>query len=169
MARPITPETNAGMVRRLITLVYDTLLLLGVLFVYAIPVVILRHLFEEDPMQRPPLLSQILILLGMWVVCSAYFAWCWHKGGQTLAMKSWRMRLESISGETLSWKQCWLRCVVAPLCIAAGGIGLLWVLFHPRNMALQDILTGTRVRLLPKEKKKGKGATAPFPSPGTAQ
>lgn len=154
MAKPITPETNAGLIRRVIALAYDCLLLLGVLFVYAIPVVILRHLLEDDPMQRPPLLAQMLILLGMWLVCSAYFVWCWRKGGQTLAMKSWRMRLQSTAGETLSWKQCWLRCIVAPLCIGAGGIGLLWVLFHPRNMALQDILTGTRIRLLAKPAKK---------------
>lgn len=153
MAKTITSETNAGFFRRLFALAYDALLLLGVLFVYAIVVVILRNVLGDDAMERPSLAVQIPTLIGMWLVCSLYFVWCWHKGGQTLAMKSWRMRLESLSGEPLSWQQCWLRCVVAPLCLVAGGIGLLWVLVHPRRLALQDILTGTRVRLLPKEKK----------------
>lgn len=156
MAKPITPDTNAGLLRRVLALAYDALLLLGVLFVYAIVVVILRNLFGDDAMERPGIAVQIPTLIGMWLVCSAYFVWCWHKGGQTLAMKSWRMRLETLSGAPLSWQQCWLRCVVAPLCLAAGGLGLLWVLVHPRNLALQDLLTGTRVRLLPKEKKGGK-------------
>lgn len=153
MARTITPETNAGLFRRLFALAYDALLLLGVLFVYAIVVVILRNVLGDDAMEQPSRAVQIPTLIGMWLVCSLYFVWCWHKGGQTLAMKSWRMRLETRSGEPLSWRQCWLRCVVAPLCLAAGGIGLVWVLLHPHNLALHDILTGTRVRLLPKEKK----------------
>lgn len=153
MARTITPETNAGLFRRLFALAYDALLLLGVLFVYAIVVVILRNVLGDDAMEQPSRAVQIPTLIGMWLVCSLYFVWCWHKGGQTLAMKSWRMRLETRSGEPLSWRQCWLRCVVAPLCLAAGGIGLVWVLLHPHNLALHDILTGTRVRLLPKERK----------------
>ena len=153
MARTITPETNAGLFRRLFALAYDALLLLGVLFVYAIVVVILRNVLGDDAMEQPSRAVQIPTLIGMWLVCSLYFVWCWHKGGQTLAMKSWRMRLETRSGEPLSWQHCWLRCVVAPLCLAAGGIGLVWVLLHPHNLALHDILTGTRVRLLPKEKK----------------
>ncbi len=153
MARTITPETNAGLFRRLFALAYDALLLLGVLFVYAIVVVILRNVLGDDAMEQPSRAVQIPTLIGMWLVCSLYFVWCWHKGGQTLAMKSWRMRLETRSGEPLSWRQCWLRCVVAPLCLAAGGIGLVWVLLHPHNLALHDILTDTRVRLLPKEKK----------------
>lgn len=154
MAKTITPETNAGFFRRLFALAYDALLLLGVLFVYAVVVVILRNVLGDDAMERPSLAVQIPTLLGMWLVCSLYFVWCWMKGGQTLAMKSWRMRLDTASGEPLSWQHCWLRCAIAPLCLAAGGIGLLWVLLHPDRRALHDILTGTRVRLLPKDKNK---------------
>ena len=31
------------------------------------------------------------------VVFAAYFLWCWLRGGQTLAMKAWRVRLVDVT------------------------------------------------------------------------
>ncbi|XZG70893.1 RDD family protein [Chitinibacteraceae bacterium HSL-7] len=53
-----------------------------------------------------------------WLLATAfaYFSWCWRHSGQTLAMKTWRIRLETVSGAALGWRAAVLRFVTATLC-----------------------------------------------------
>ena len=37
---------------------------------------------------------------------TAYFVWCWSHGGQTLAMKTWRLQLVNKDGSALSCNDC---------------------------------------------------------------
>jgi len=56
---------------------------------------------------RPPLLRLALQLL-IAAVFAAYFMGCWLRGGQTLAMKAWRIRLVEVSREgpaRLLWRE----------------------------------------------------------------
>ncbi|WP_351119720.1 RDD family protein, partial [Psychrobacter sp. SMN/5/1215-MNA-CIBAN-0208] len=66
-------------------------------------------------------------LLAAWIalVVGAYFVWFWTHGGQTLPMKTWRLRLESANGRPLSAGHALVRYV----------LGWLWFLpplaLHP--------------------------------------
>ena len=148
---PTTTLPPAGLIRRLMSLVYDFFLLLGITFAYGVLLVLIRHALNIDPLEPFGLLVNLLILLGLWGCCSIFYCWCWIKSGQTLGMKSWRIRLKNTQNQKLGWRQCWLRCVVATLLNTCFGIGLLWCLVDRQKRSAQDIITGTQVELLPKE------------------
>ena len=73
---------------------------------------------------------------------AAYFLWCWLRGGQTLAMKAWKIRLVEVTpGKAL------LRFFYAVLFVPTG-VSLLWTLFDRDRQFLHDRLAGTRLVLL---------------------
>ena len=75
-------------------------------------------------------------------VFAAYFLWCWLRGGQTLAMKAWKIRLVDVTaGKAL------LRFVLAVLFVPTG-ISIAWSLFDKDKQFLHDRLAGTRLVLL---------------------
>lgn len=112
-----------------------------------------------DP-RRPLFVAFLVVVLGI------YFVWCWVRG-QTLAMKTWGIRVVDRHGMPLgqlralfryacSW--LWLLpplAFVAPMKMSAGGIGaavLGWIAllalasnFHPQRQFWHDVLAGTRL------------------------
>ena len=110
---------------------------------------------------RRPLLQAFLF-----VVFGVYFAWFWAKG-QTLAMKTWNIRVVDRQGRPLTQGRALLRYVCSwlwflpPLALIApfklGGaqdlvLVLGWVAvwavlsrFHPQRQFWHDALAGTRL------------------------
>jgi uncharacterized RDD family membrane protein YckC len=71
------------------------------------------------------------------VVLAAYFLWCWLRGGQTLAMRAWRIRLVDVTpGKAV------LRFLVALLLLP---LSILWALADRERQFLHDRLAGTRL------------------------
>jgi uncharacterized RDD family membrane protein YckC len=77
------------------------------------------------------------------VMFAAYFLRCWLRGGQTLAMKAWRIRLVDVSPS-----KALLRFVLATLFVPTG-ISIAWSLFDKDRQFLHDRLAGTRLVLVP--------------------
>jgi uncharacterized RDD family membrane protein YckC len=74
------------------------------------------------------------------VVFAAYFLWCWLRGGQTLAMKAWRIRLVDVTpGKAI------LRFVLAVILLP---ISIPWALVDRDGQFLHDRLAGTRLVLV---------------------
>lgn len=126
-----------GLPRRLASLIYEALLACALLVVASFPVVSLLP-YLPPPWSRLAFQAYLLVVLG------TYFVWCWRRG-QTLAMKTWRIRLVSVSGERPTRAQAWLRYALAALGLLAGGIGLLWALWDRDGQFLHDRLAGTRL------------------------
>jgi uncharacterized RDD family membrane protein YckC len=125
-------------------MVYEALLATAVVFVAAfliIPVVgemrspWQKHLFQ-------------IYILG---VLFAYFSAFWLRSGQTLAMKTWRIRLVDQAGCTLSFKQAVLRFFLALIGLLLGGIGFWWALFDRDRQFLHDRIVGTRLVRVPRK------------------
>ncbi len=145
----------AGIVRRLFAIIYDLLLLAAISLGYAALVLVIRLLVEGAPatgemMPAPSAPVGTLIMLGWWFVLASYFNWCWLRRGQTLAMKTWRLRLQKPDGSLPSARQRWLRVLIAPFSLFLL-VGLLWRFIDAHGDCLHDRLTGTRVVLLPKK------------------
>lgn len=108
-------------------------------------------------MQAPSNALQVIIVIGLWFCYALFYVWCWRKTGQTLGMKSWRLQLlqedQSQYQQLPGWKECWLRCLLAPLSMAMLGIGYLWCLVDKQGDCLHDIYSNTKVVLLPKKSK----------------
>ena len=76
---------------------------------------------------------QVFIL----AVLAAYFLWCWLRGGQTLAMRAWRIRLIDVTPAK----------AIARFLIAAAllPLSILWALVDRDRQFLHDRLAGTRL------------------------
>jgi len=144
-----TPTTNrlivelASLRRRLASLLYESLLLLGVLgLTFMVPLLIIGVVWQ---ISVPGWIEWIHIF----VVLGAYFMWYWRRGGQTLAMQTWRLKLVDVtSGVEMSLRQAALRYVLAWPSVLTG-IGLLWALVDSDRQFLHDRLSGSRIVLMP--------------------
>ncbi|MCO5760730.1 MAG: RDD family protein, partial [Chromatiaceae bacterium] len=128
--------------RRLASLFYEALLLAAVLFLAGFLVV---GLMPTEPSPLARLLHQAYLILA----AGAYLIWFWRHGGQTLAMKTWRIRLERVDGERLTLGQAWLRYLLAAAGVMCFGLGLIWALFDPDRQFLHDRLARTRLVSVP--------------------
>ena len=128
-----------GLCRRVASMAYESLLLIGVLAVtFMLPHLALgMGLGITAPGWM--LLSHVFIILG------AYFIWYWHHGGQTLAMQTWKLRLSTPSGAPPSLARLTLRYVLAWPSVVYLGAGVLWALFDRDRQFLHDRLAGTRL------------------------
>ncbi|MBU9615281.1 RDD family protein [Burkholderia multivorans] len=80
--------------RRLAAMLYEAVLLFGVVFFAGLA-------FGLATQQRNGLVHHNLLAAWIALVVGAYFVWFWTHGGQTLPMKTWRLRLEAANGRPL--------------------------------------------------------------------
>ena len=90
-----------------------------------------------------------LLELFLWWSLGGYFVWCWRHGGQTLAMKTWRLQCVRQNGDPISWPMAMARYVLATASLALLGIGFLWALVDRNRLFLHDKLLNTRIIQLP--------------------
>lgn len=139
--------------RRFGAILYDTLLLWATLFFATALVLLFRH----QGIQSGSNLYRAYLL-----VCAyGYFAWQWLHGGKTVGMRAWRIRLISVHGARLSWTQTALRFVGGALSWLSLGAGFLWAMRDPERRGLPDLLSGTRLVVIP----PGQSAKSPAASP----
>ena len=151
--------TAPSLLRRMACWAYEGLLLFGVLFISG-------YLFSTLSQSRHALDNRHGLQAFLFLVVGIYFTWFGHKG-QTLAMKTWHIRLVDASGQALSQKRALWRYVLswvwfipplaalAPLSLSGGETALLllgwvavWALlsrFHPERQFWHDALAGTRL------------------------
>lgn len=125
--------------RRLASMLYESLLLLGVLSVTFILPHVLLGVFGG--INAGPLATR----LHFFLVLLAYFVWFWLHGGQTLAMKTWKLRLTSADGGPLRPMQALLRYLLAWPSLLLLGIGIFWAIFDREKRFLHDRIAGTRI------------------------
>jgi len=126
--------TTPGLARRLASMAYEAILLFAVAFFAA-------WLFFFASGARDATSGWLRYALQLFIatVFAAYFLWCWLRGGQTLAMKAWHIRLVGVSPASAL-----LRLVLAAILVPTG-ISLIWALFDRDRQFLHDRLAGTRL------------------------
>ncbi len=131
-------HSKIGFWRRIASILYESLLLLGVIFVASF----IFHLIFRDPNAayfRPLYQFYLLVIMGY------YFTWFWTHGGQTLAMQTWKMRVVTKDGKPLDKRKAASRYLLAIVGILFFGIGLIWALFDRDHQFLHDKLAGTQI------------------------
>jgi uncharacterized RDD family membrane protein YckC len=163
------PLTPAPLKNRLFCMVYEGMLLFGVLFIAG-------WLFSTLLQQRHALTLRHAQQVWQFIVLGAYFGWFWTHGGQTLAMKTWRVRVAGRDGRALSWPRALLRYLLAwgwfmPGLAGAWLLGaqgwmlmlipllnvVLWAAatrLDPDRQFLHDRIAGTRLVLAPAAKPR---------------
>ena len=84
------------------------------------------------------------------VVAFAFYGGFWTTGGQTLGMKTWRLRVETEAGGTLGCKAALIRFAMALVSWLPLGLGFLHMLWDRRRRTWHDWASGTRIVRLPK-------------------
>lgn len=164
------PLTAPPLMRRMACWLYEGALLFGVVFgtglfvfglVFAIGYLVPSMAALQDAFNnRFALQAYVFLLLAL------YFTWFWTKG-QTLAMKTWHIRMVDRQGHALTqarafWRYLWAWMWFLPPLAAGGYFSLpggkltvivlgwvaVWALlarFHPKRQFLHDALAGTRL------------------------
>jgi len=84
-----------------------------------------------------------LLQLFLVALFAAYFLWCWLRGGQTLAMKTWRIRLVAKNGHArIPAKAALVRFFYALLLVPTL-IGIFWACVDRDRQFLHDRLAGS--------------------------
>jgi uncharacterized RDD family membrane protein YckC len=152
--------TTPGLRRRMACWVYEGLLLFAVVFVSG-------WLFSTLGQMRNAMDDRRSLLQAfLFVVFGVYFTWFWARG-QTLAMKTWNIRVVDVHGHALTQKRAFLRYLLSWLwfmpslaavyisgikgaesvVIVLGWVSVWAVLsrFHPTQQFWHDALAGTRL------------------------
>jgi uncharacterized RDD family membrane protein YckC len=137
--------TPAALHWRLLALLYD---LFPLIAIWLVTSAVGLALHGWEPM-APGTAGAWLQLAGLLATTFLYFALSWRRGGQTIGMRAWRLRLEREDGGAPTWPQLALRSIAAVVSMAAFGLGFLWSLLEPQRRTWHDIASRTRVLRLP--------------------
>lgn len=151
-ATPEAQRPRALLPWRLLAMVYDALPVLA-LWMLAGTAFTLAYTFSGHAQREniaPFSAWQWLLWAVCWVVTGAYATASWRRGGQTLGMRPWRLKLVSADGTALRRAQLWLRFAVATLSLLLGGLGFWWALLDRQRLAWHDRASGTRLVRMPK-------------------
>jgi uncharacterized RDD family membrane protein YckC len=142
-------------------MVYESLLLFGVVMIAAL-------VYGVATGQRHALIGKLGLQLWLFAVLGLYFTWFWVRHGQTLAMRTWHIRVAVTRGGALSWPRAaaryalawmWFAPALAAMAVtkidSAGTAGWLLAIgvlayallarLHPSRQFWHDLLCGTRL------------------------
>jgi len=156
-----SPDSTAPRLRRrLAAMLYEGVILFGIVFISG-------YLFSTLTQQRNGLTHHNLLMAWIGFVLAVYFVYFWTHGGQTLPMKTWRLKVVDARGAPVSTARAIARYVFAwlwflpplalhpmlklsvptTLVVTTVWIGL-WaaaVWLDPARQFLHDRLAGTRI------------------------
>jgi uncharacterized RDD family membrane protein YckC len=113
-------------------------MLAALLLAAALPVVALTHTWDRA-------LARLMLQLWLLAVCGVYYVRQWAGGGQTLPMKTWRMRLVSCDGTRVTTTRALVRYLLALASTFLLGLGFVWALCDRERQFAHDRVAGTRI------------------------
>lgn len=134
----MVPWRTPGLARRFACAAYELLIVTALVLVAGFPFLA----FTGDATggwKRHLMQAYVLAVVG------AYLVWFWSHGGQTLAMKTWRIRVEAADGGPVTRAAAIRRYLFALVGLAGLGIGFLWAFLDRDRQFLHDRLAGTRL------------------------
>lgn len=100
---------------------------------------------------------QWVLWLCCWAITGVYALLSWRRGGQTLGMRPWRLRIVGADGAAPGWRALLLRYAVATVSTLAGGLGFWWAWLDRDRLTWHDRVSGTRMVREPKRGEPGVG------------
>ena len=121
--------------RRMLAIIYDLFLLLALLFIATSAVMVFNQGNAIVP-GHPLYAFYVSCLL---IISFCFYGWFWTHGGQTLGMKTWKMKLQQYNGHAVTWPLDFIRFITAVFSWSAAGLGFFWSLFNPQKRTWHDI------------------------------
>lgn len=143
----LTNLPRASLWRRLAALVYDALIILGLLMLTTL---IINAVIAASTGQFPGAYPSSVILTLIFTLCFFYYSHSWRRGGQTIGMKAWRLTLINDNPKPLQLSQCMLRTGTGFFSLVLGGLGFWWALFDKQQRTWHDMASYTHIVFKPK-------------------
>jgi uncharacterized RDD family membrane protein YckC len=141
---------SPSLLRRLAAMLYDAFLVVAlVAAVNALALGLVVRVTAGEQQVLDAHLVQALTVLSI----VSFFCLFWLRGGQTLGMQAWRIKLVDFQGGPPAVGQALLRCLGAILSFACLGLGYLWCVVDRNHRYWHDYLSRTELVLLPKREK----------------
>lgn len=131
--------TPASLWLRVLAGIYDLLPLLGLWFLASV----LALSATGGALDPHRLGDKMVVQAFVLALTAAYFVISWARGGQTIGMRAWRLRVVTVDGARVPWSRALLRLLVALVSLIALGCGYWWTLFDPQHRAWHDLAAGT--------------------------
>ena len=152
-ATPSAPRRPAALVGwRLLALFYDLWPVLALWMVagtaFAVGYTLAGHDQHQNIAPFSPL--QIALWVVCWLLAGGYAVISWSRGGQTLGMRPWRLRVVDAAGGPASHYALGLRYAVGTASLLLAGLGFWWAWFDRDRLTWHDRASDTRIRREPK-------------------
>ncbi len=121
-------------------MMYDLLPLMALWFATSAAVYFARG---QVPVEPGSLAAWALLAL-LWAVTGAYFVTSWRRGGATIGMRPWILKVLDADGRQATMGALCLRYAVATMSLLALGLGFAWALFDGERRCWHDIAARTR-------------------------
>ncbi len=86
----------------------------------------------------------VVLQISLWFTSGIYLIYCWANGGQTLAMKAWKIKLINKKNKS-NLNFFTLRYLLSTLSLIFLGLGFLYMLFDKKNRYLHDRILGSKI------------------------
>jgi len=131
---------GAGFFKRVFSLIYDTLAVIGIMLSLSLLLVLINGGSTEENNLASLIQFLIIALSG-----PTFYTYFWlANNGQTLGMQAWKIQLIS-EKKDLSIKVCLFRCFISVISLLILGMGYFLILFHKEKKSLSDLLTDTQI------------------------
>lgn len=175
MSKQTITTVKATAIKRILAFVYDLFLIIPLMMLVALIWLPFNNGVAIEPGNplHPFMIASATILTPI-----LFYTYFWYKGGQTLGMRSWKLRMVNLAGNALSPKQSATRAVllilslvliligfntaftlnftvqaIIPLGLALISLFGMCQTFTQKRISLVDLLTQTRIVQLPKVEK----------------
>jgi len=88
---------------------------------------------------------QLALWLVCWLLSGAYAVVSWRRGGRTLGMRPWRLRVVATDGTPAEVPALLRRYTIGTVSLLLAGMGFWWAWFDRDGLTWHDRASGTRM------------------------
>jgi len=126
--------------RKVMSLIYESMLLFGIIFSTCLFYGIVSN-------QRNALHHRLGLQITVFIVLGLYFIWCWTKSGQTLAMKTWGLQLQTVNKNPISFTMAIKRYILGWIYLFLPTV-LVYIVFKEVKFILYVFLINIMLNLI---------------------
>ena len=133
-------EINAGLMRRLLALLYDSILIIGIYMSYVILVTYLNGSALESQLE--------ILFLQFSFIIFIFLFYCYFlkfNNGQTLGMQVWKIKLVSSGNEEININKMVLRCALSMIFSLVFLSNFIFIIFNKERKTLGDYFSKTKL------------------------
>ena len=133
-------ETRASLIRRLLALLYDSILIIGIYMSYVILITYLNGSALESQVEKLFLQFSFIFFIFL------FYCYFWKfNNGQTLGMQVWKIKLFSSENENISILRMIYRCFLSLFFSLLFLSNFIFIIFNRERKTLGDYFSKTKL------------------------